>query len=212
MVVVNKFTWSPVCSKKKLKTLLINKRKTLTETSKELGCSEKIVDHLIKKYNIHTKSWYPDKERLEDLYIKDKHTQKEIADICRVGVHVVERLMNKFNIKRRIAYKRNQYGKNNTSYKNGRQIKEGYIYILNNGKYKSHSAGRYIAEHIALMEIKIGRPLKYYGYNKSKNETIHHINENKQDNRLKNLKLWTHGEHMAWHSKQRGLKRRGLIK
>jgi hypothetical protein len=34
----------------------------------------------------------------------------------------------------------------------------------------------------------------------SENEVVHHINENKQDNRLENLELMTRKEHMKFHS------------
>lgn len=48
-------------------------------------------------------------------------------------------------------------------------------------------------EHVVLMELHIGRPLR-------KNEVVHHINGNRQDNRIENLQLLTRVEHSRMHA------------
>lgn len=46
-----------------------------------------------------------------------------------------------------------------------------------------------------IIEAKIGRKLK-------PNECVHHLNKNKQDDRLENLLLMTHSEHSKLHSRE----------
>ncbi|MGN0449533.1 MAG: HNH endonuclease signature motif containing protein [Ruminococcus sp.] len=52
-----------------------------------------------------------------------------------------------------------------------------------------------IKEHIKVMEDYIGRKL-------TEDEVVHHINENRLDNRIENLQLMTRGEHSSYHRKK----------
>lgn len=63
--------------------------------------------------------------------------------------------------------------------------KSGYRYIwLSDGSAKP--------EHIYVMEEFLGRPLE-------KNECVHHIDFNRANNDISNLKLMTRGEHSKFH-------------
>lgn len=55
---------------------------------------------------------------------------------------------------------------------------QGYVRILDVTKRQ-----KYILEHRYIMEQYLGRYL-------TKKENVHHINGNKQDNRIENLELW----------------------
>jgi hypothetical protein len=82
-------------------------------------------------------------------------------------------------------------GKNNHMWKGGKKTtKSGYVYVYleNDSKFISMCAKgigtNYVAEHRLVMANKINRVLL-------KNETVHHINGIRDDNRIENLELWS---------------------
>lgn len=87
------------------------------------------------------------------------------------------------------AHKGKRTGKENPNWKGKWSRTNGYTYV-------TIAPGVTIQEHRLVAEKKIGRKL-------SKNEVVHHINENKQDNRPENLRVMQKEEHLRHHYKPR---------
>lgn len=68
----------------------------------------------------------------------------------------------------------------------------GYVRILK-PEHPFHDNRGYVKEHRLVIEGYLGRYLR-------KDELIHHINENKSDNRLSNLQKMSKVEHMRHHN------------
>ena len=92
-------------------------------------------------------------------------------------------------------------GKNSPSWKGGKTIdKDGYILISITEHPNANGTG-YVREHRLIVEKKIGRYL-------TRDEQVHHINGIKNDNRLKNLYLFSSNSD---HIKFEGLKVKPII-
>lgn len=96
------------------------------------------------------------------------------------------------------------YGKYRTGKHYGSRVEKvfvsGYYYIwMPNHPFATKKG--YIAEHRLVVEKHLGRYLEYY-------EDVHHVNGNKIDNRLENLIVLSHSDHMKLHTnkKKRNLK------
>ena len=93
-------------------------------------------------------------------------------------------------------------GVRNHAWKGGKKIMNGGYMGIRNQEHPRNING-YVYEHILIMERFLGRPLKWYDFNDSRNEIVHHKNGIKNDNKLENLQLMTHGENIALHNKMR---------
>ena len=71
----------------------------------------------------------------------------------------------------------------------------GYVLAYAPKHPRAHKDG-YVMLHTVIMERAIGRYL-------NEGEVVHHINRNKEDNRLENLRLMDKKEHMRMHMKER---------
>lgn len=61
--------------------------------------------------------------------------------------------------------------------------KKGYVLIKCSDHPRASNKGKYVFEHILVMEKKLGRYLDV-------GENVHHINGIRDDNRVSNLELW----------------------
>jgi hypothetical protein len=137
---------------------------------------------------------YQSKEWLYEQYWNKGLSTPKIAKIYKIAQRTLYNWMNKFNIKRRTFsdYK----GKTSYQWKGGiRKRDDGYIlkWIPTNSLYAPMKADKkYILQHRYVMAKHLGRLL-------DDNEIVHHIDGNKKNNKIQNLKLMTRGEHIKLH-------------
>lgn len=91
------------------------------------------------------------------------------------------------------ARKTSPSGRNSPNWKGGRIKKNGYIFIYMPGHPRAIDNGRYVAEHILVIEKNAGRHV-------AKNEIVHHLNGIKDDNRFENLVVTTSSKHIGYHN------------
>lgn len=90
-------------------------------------------------------------------------------------------------------------GEKGSNWKGGVQYSsKGYRMIYRPGYEGADSRG-YVMEHIYIFENATGIKVP-------PNCCIHHLNGNKQDNRIENLCMMTHSAHTAFHNRERGKK------
>jgi len=89
----------------------------------------------------------------------------------------------------------------NPNWKGGKiKTREGYVWVSKKSHPNCNSRG-YVKEHRLNMERYLGRYLTGL-------EEIHHVNENKSDNRIINLQLFeNHGVHQKYHEELKRLKK-----
>jgi len=162
-------------NKKQLYKLYIIDQKSIRVVAKELNYGEATILKYLKKFNIPRRLRNPFGRKLSQK-TKDKISQAHI------GLFPSQRTRLKLSL----AHKGKRY---NTSHKI--VTKKGYIklYLPNNLMANSHG---YVSEHRIVMAEHLGRPLL-------REELVHHINHNKQDNRIENLQLLNRSEHGIMH-------------
>lgn len=131
-----------------------------------------------------TFKWLYQKYWIEELSLS------QIAKIVGVDIKCICKWMNKQDIPRRQCGGR--FGKHHFRFKGSFLNSQGYrlIYFPNHPR---NDNSKYVREHILVIEKYLGRYLL-------PNETPHHINKIKDDNRLENLYLFTtSAEHSRYH-------------
>jgi len=87
---------------------------------------------------------------------------------------------------------RGRTGDSNPNYKGGRYVsQDGYVLVLN----QNQEGQKYCFEHRVVMEAHLGRVL-------GRGEQVHHINGDKKDNRIENLRVMSVADHAALHQQE----------
>lgn len=135
---------------------------------------------------------YINRDWLYTMYITNNLSQQNIAKLCGVNQSLIHRHLVRFNIPTRKFCGR--AGKYCSRWKGGRyKNTQGYILILQKGHLRTNESIHYVPEQILVAEKYLNRYL-------TKQETIHHINKIKDDNRLENLYLFSNeSEHQRYH-------------
>ena len=133
------------------------------------------------------------KETIRRLYYDDGLLCREAGERMGLSEDAIRRRMKSFGIPRREDRpQRHQLrpGSKNPAWKGGRYVdNDGYIRVwAGNDRYKF--------EHKLVVEKALGRKL-------TKNERVHHINENRSDNRNSNLLVCSTGYHLNLHLKMK---------
>lgn len=95
---------------------------------------------------------------------------------------------------RRCSARHTFTGKRSGNWRGGRIDLDGYVLVRSDDVGANYRRGnvRYGLEHRLVMASHLGRPL-------SSKEIVHHINGNKSDNKLENLRVMTQGNHARSH-------------
>ena len=130
-----------------------------------------------------------DADDLQKLYAEG-YSLSEIAKKYNTSITTMFRIFKRLNVK--TDPKRRKSGNQCYLWKGGRIIRNGYRLILCKEHPKANYGG-YVREHILIAEKHIGRFLKDF-------ERVHHINGDRLDNNISNLKIMTDSEHKKLHS------------
>ena len=117
--------------------------------------------------------------------------KKIICPVCKVEFEIREKSNRKFCNKKICIYKGRIRKEHSYSWKGGKTIHRGYIYIYRPNHPFANKNG-YIFEHRLKMEEFMGRHL-------TKDEIIHHLDGDRQNNFIGNLILLKREEHIKIH-------------
>ena len=135
---------------------------------------------------------YKDKEILAKKYEELGSLQK-VADYFGVSKKLILNYMKRFDIQRNQRKPKQEKPKKIDTFHKGYTISWN-VYKMIYLPIHPHCDGKgYIREHILVMEKYLGRYL-------TEDEIVHHIDENKLNNDINNLKLMTKYEHKCYHS------------
>lgn len=197
-----------------LEELYINQGKTMKEICEITGIKSPItIAKKMDEYGIQRRD--PNKENslinrlgltqeqfkkeLTRLYIDEEKSAYDIARIYDVTHTIIFRRLKEYGIPMRSHAEANRVshgGEKSRNWNGGKRThSDGYIQIRMKDHPNADGCG-YVYEHRYVMEQHLGRYLR-------SDEHVHHINENKKDNRIENLQILTNSEHAKLHAKKR---------
>lgn len=174
-------------TREELYDVYVNQFKPMKETARILGVSVGWVHKKIHEWEIEVRknTDYP-------TSVKVIENARRLGKSMK-GTHLSE------DTKRKISEKRKLHAPGHR-----KKRTDGYI-ALYYPDYPGCTSDGYVMEHVYIMEQHIGRKLK-------DEECVHHIDRNRANNELSNLKIMTRSEHMSFHAKERwDKKRKGVM-
>lgn len=127
--------------------------------------------------------------------------KKEVSDGQRIRLSLMNKGKKLSEKQRKVISERNSCNYNGLNgYGHTKKHNKGYVVAYVPKHPRAHKDG-YQMLHTILVERQIGRYL-------SDDEVVHHINHNREDNRIENLQLMKKKDHMSMHMKKRHAQRR----
>ena len=162
----------------------------------------------------------PSKEEIEELYLNQHYTMKMVADALSMNKSTLMYWMQRYGIQRRSisearrtaislgqiksrkGEKRSPHSQETKEHmrtaalKRWSSVRAGVSKKKNGYLVVTCGENKHKPVHVVIMEEHIGRKLL-------PNECVHHINHDRSDNRIENLRLMTRSEHSKLHSLER---------
>jgi len=143
------------------------------------------------------RKFYKNKEWLYQKYVNEKLSMNDIGHILNINKTVIYDWLNRLKIPTRNLYddhpNKHRCGKENHNWNGGKTVNCGYLSVRVDFDHPAKDRNMYVRKHRLVVEDKIKRFLK-------KEEQIHHIDNDKMNNKIENLMLFPNAKkHTEFH-------------